>query len=127
MHIQSLVSQRKKLSLTSLIDVIFLLLLFFMLSSTFSKYSELEINAARHGSGAATESRTYLVSIDDTQIRLNGQLESSDSLSAKLNQPNEENLKRVVITSSSNTSTQQLVDVLTELSMIEKLAITIAR
>lgn len=127
MHIQSLVSQRKKLSLTSLIDVIFLLLLFFMLSSTFSKYSELEINAARQGSGATTESQTYLVSIDDTQIRLNGQLESSDSLSAKLNQPNEENLKRVVITSSSKTSTQQLVDVLTELSKIEKLAITIAR
>lgn len=98
-----------------------------MLSSTFSKYSELEINAARQGSGATTESRTYLVSLDDTQIRLNGQLESSDSLSAKLNQPGEENLKRVVITSSSKTSTQQLVDVLSELSKIEQLAITIAR
>ena len=34
-----------RLSMTSLIDVIFLLLLFFMLTSTFSKFSEVELAA----------------------------------------------------------------------------------
>ncbi|WP_319529806.1 biopolymer transporter ExbD [uncultured Cohaesibacter sp.] len=41
--------------LTSLIDVIFLLLLFFMLSSTFSKYSQLDLGVSQV-SGAAVVS-----------------------------------------------------------------------
>ena len=40
--------------MTSLIDVIFLLLLFFMLTSTFSKFSEVELMAA--GAGVAQPS-----------------------------------------------------------------------
>ena len=40
--------------MTSLIDVIFLLLLFFMLTSTFSKFAEIELAAATSGAGAAT-------------------------------------------------------------------------
>ncbi|WP_367714863.1 biopolymer transporter ExbD [Nitratireductor sp. GISD-1A_MAKvit] len=38
------VRRRKPLSLTSLIDVIFLLLLFFMLSSTFTRFASVEIS-----------------------------------------------------------------------------------
>ena len=41
--------------MTSLIDVIFLLLLFFMLSSTFSKFSEIELTAGGSGPGRAAE------------------------------------------------------------------------
>ena len=37
------VRKRKPLSLTSLIDVIFLLLLFFMLTSTFTRFARVEI------------------------------------------------------------------------------------
>jgi len=37
---------RARLSLTSLIDVIFLLLLFFMLSSTFSKFGEIPLRTS---------------------------------------------------------------------------------
>ena len=40
------VQQRRRASITSLIDVIFLLLLFFMLASTFSKFSEIDIAVA---------------------------------------------------------------------------------
>ena len=35
---------RRQISVTSLIDVIFLLLLFFMLSSTFSKFADVELS-----------------------------------------------------------------------------------
>ena len=37
---------KKRLALTSLIDIIFLLLLFLMLTSTFSKFSEIELGVA---------------------------------------------------------------------------------
>lgn len=39
--------KRRGLSMTSLIDVIFLLLLFFMLTSTFSRFAEVELTTAR--------------------------------------------------------------------------------
>ena len=44
---------RRRLSMTSLIDVIFLLLLFFMLTSTFSKFSEVELASAAGSAQAA--------------------------------------------------------------------------
>lgn len=43
--------RRRRLSLTSLIDVIFLLLLFFMLSSTFTRFGDMPFMAV--GSGAS--------------------------------------------------------------------------
>ena len=41
---------RRAISLTPLIDVVFLLLVFFMLASTFMKYASVPISAAGHGS-----------------------------------------------------------------------------
>lgn len=45
-------AKRKPLGLTSLIDVIFLLLLFFMLASSFTRYQALEIASGGQGGGA---------------------------------------------------------------------------
>ncbi|MEM9205588.1 MAG: biopolymer transporter ExbD [Pseudomonadota bacterium] len=45
--------RRKRLSMTPLIDVIFLLLLFFMLSSTFLKFSRIDVSAGTAAQGAA--------------------------------------------------------------------------
>ena len=127
MQIQSQLTDRKRLSLTSLIDVIFLLLLFFMLSSTFSKYSKLEINAQSQGTGTAIKGRTNIVSLDGTLIRLNGQMMDVAALELALSDLNKGESMRAVLTTSVRTTTQQLVDVLTELSNIDGLAITIAR
>ncbi|QDG74975.1 biopolymer transporter ExbD [Labrenzia sp. PHM005] len=44
--------KRKPLGLTSLIDVIFLLLLFFMLASSFTRYQALEVASGGQGGGA---------------------------------------------------------------------------
>lgn len=44
--------RRRRLSLTSLIDVIFLLLLFFMLSTTFTRFGDLPLVAAAGGAMA---------------------------------------------------------------------------
>jgi biopolymer transport protein ExbD len=126
-QIQSQLNRRKKLSLTSLIDVIFLLLLFFMLSSTFSKYSKLEINAQAQGTGTTTQSRLSLVSIDGGILRLNGQLVDVNRLISLLSQDELNESQRAVITTTVSTTTQQLVDVLIELSNVEGLAVTIAR
>jgi biopolymer transport protein ExbD len=58
--------------MTSLIDVIFLLLLFFMLTSTFSKFSELEIAAAGSGPAAPGEAKPFFLELGTDTLRLNG-------------------------------------------------------
>ncbi|PTX03990.1 ExbD/TolR family protein [Pararhodobacter aggregans] len=62
--------RRRGLSLTSLIDVIFLLLLFFMLTSTFTKLGELELTAAPQGAGSA-ETPPAFVQLGAESLRLN--------------------------------------------------------
>lgn len=127
MQIQSQLGRRKKLSLTSLIDVIFLLLLFFMLSSTFSKFSQLKISAQGQGSGAAQQSHVDLVSVDGALIRINGQVVVVGELKSLLSQHDEADMRQAIVTTSLATTTQQLVDILIELSNVDGLAVTIAR
>lgn len=98
-----------------------------MLSSTFSKFSKLEINTAHQASNASAQGRTNLIFIDRGLIRLNGQLANSDDLTSQLKKSEKNGSKIAVVTTSSKTSTQNLIDVLAVLSKIEGLAITIAR
>lgn len=46
--------------MTSLIDVIFLLLLFFMLSSTFTRFGDLPLTTATGGAAASPEAPAFL-------------------------------------------------------------------
>ncbi|MEQ8449344.1 MAG: biopolymer transporter ExbD [Nitratireductor sp.] len=72
---------RRPVSVTSLIDVIFLLLLFFMLTSTFAKFSEVEITGGRGGATAAGAPPDIIVLLSDTDWRVNGRpLEEAGAL-----------------------------------------------
>lgn len=68
--------------MTSLIDVIFLLLLFFMLTSTFSKFSELELSTAGSGAAAASDSKPLFLQLETDVLRLNGQTVLLEGLAA---------------------------------------------
>ena len=67
--------RRRALSLTSLIDVIFLLLLFFMLTTTFTRTGDLALSVGGAG-GSSTEPPIFLrlgaedVSVNGAQIAL---------------------------------------------------------
>jgi len=67
-------SRRRRLSMTSLIDVIFLLLLFFMLSSTFTRFAEVELSAGGAGGAAALSSGTapFFLRLSQEGVTLNG-------------------------------------------------------
>jgi biopolymer transport protein ExbD len=70
--------------MTSLIDVIFLLLLFFMLSSTFSKFSEVELSAASGGAAIAGDTRPLFLQLHEGRLTLNGQEVALETLEATL-------------------------------------------
>ncbi|TGD63638.1 hypothetical protein EYC08_12845 [Tabrizicola sp. WMC-M-20] len=97
--------------MTSLIDVIFLLLLFFMLSSTFARFGDLPLTTASGGAAASTDAPTFLRLLPDS-LTLNTQALDLAALPAAL-------LARapvlVIVAPTEGVTAQRLVDVLGEL------------
>lgn len=107
--------RRKRLTMTSLIDVIFLLLLFFMLTSTFSKFGEVELITATSGGGAKAEQVERLfLSLKPGQLLLNGIPVDLDQLRTRLSEPATDP-RLVMISLSDHTTSQDLVDTLANL------------
>lgn len=117
--------RRRKLSMTSLIDVIFLLLLFFMLSSTFSRFAEVELASAGTGQGASS-GKPVFVSLAADSLRLNG----SDAFLTELpetllayrsgNDP-----LGVLIAAQTDVTAQRLTDLLAVLRSVPNLNVTV--
>ena len=100
--------RRRALSMTSLIDVIFLLLLFFMLSSTFTRFGDLPLTTATGGVAVASEAPLFLRLTEET-LMLDTEAVDLASLPTVLaaRAP-----VRVVLAPSTEVSSQRLVDVL---------------
>jgi len=68
-------ARRRRLSLTALVDVIFLLLLFFMLGSTFTRFGEVDLDTgtARGSGGAAPDAPPpFFLRLGSETMDLNG-------------------------------------------------------
>jgi biopolymer transport protein ExbD len=107
--------------MTSLIDVIFLLLLFFMLSSTFSKFGEVELL----GTGSKSPgdgSQPLFVSLGADRLLLNGQPVDMDRIAGLVETvPHAGNGHLVLIGLDEEASSQRLVDLLVALRAVEGL------
>ncbi len=116
---------RRALSVTSLIDVIFLLLLFFMLSSTFTKFTEVELMTSGQGENIAPNERTVLfLRIDGADMSLNGKTVAPDTLATALKTA-DDNPPSVLISLTADTSAQQLTDALVVLRALPHLSLTV--
>ena len=116
---------KRRLSMTSLIDVIFLLLLFFMLSSTFSRFGTVDLMAAEAGQG---ETRPLFLKLSPGQISLNGEVVALDRLAQSLGQlraQQENSSQQVLLSLSGEVTSQRLVDVLAVLRNQPDLAVTV--
>ncbi|OIQ43833.1 MAG: biopolymer transporter ExbD [Roseobacter sp. MedPE-SW] len=107
--------------MTSLIDVIFLLLLFFMLTSTFSKYGEVELMAAGK-TGAVEERQKLFVTLGADLVTLNGQPVDIERIADLVrSQPQDGRGHVVLISPNDEATSQRLVDLLAVLRQVEKL------
>jgi biopolymer transport protein ExbD len=96
--------------MTPLIDVVFLLLLFFMLSSTFSSFGEIELNQASGGQIAhGATSERFFVQLGATRLVLNGTPTTLDDLAARMNSG------QILVSLDPDVSAQRLVDLLVQL------------
>lgn len=77
-------TRRRRLSMTSLIDVIFLLLLFFMLTSTFSKFSEVELAKAGGAGALSAQSKPVFLQITPDDLLVNARSTPLDALPLRL-------------------------------------------
>ncbi len=115
--------RRKRLSMTPLIDVIFLLLLFFMLSSTFSRFAEVEITAG--GSAAASSTppaKLLFLRLSADGMTLNGAAATPEAIKAQLSAAEGSAL---LISVTQDASAQALTDALVIARGIPDLPVTV--
>ncbi len=79
---------RAVISLTPLIDVVFILLVFFMLASSFLDWRSITLYTAKAQSSTreVSEHRTVMVSVSATEVRLDGDVLTVDVLVKRIQQ-----------------------------------------
>lgn len=112
--------RRRALSLTPLVDVIFLLLLFFMLSSTFSRYGEIEVSAATGGGTAPAEGAQFL-QLGEERVRLAGREVAFDAL------PDALAGTILLVSLDDDVTSQRLIDLMALLRPVPDLTLTVLR
>ncbi|MCS6239719.1 ExbD/TolR family protein [Shewanella baltica] len=109
-------SKRKAvISLTPLIDVVFILLVFFMLSSSFLDWRTVALDTSTAGSPAPAEQAPFLVQISADQLQLNGETITLEALQQKA-QGRQPASQIVSLQPQADTPVQRLVQVLDALN-----------
>jgi biopolymer transport protein ExbD len=98
--------------LTSLIDVIFLLLMFFMLASTFSIYQKLDVTSGAEGTGQMEQSPILLQVFAEGQLSVNGDRVKVEALIATLSDAGIEKIRPVAIIPAKDSTVQDVVSAL---------------
>ncbi len=98
--------------LTSLIDVIFLLLMFFMLASTFSIYQRLDVTSGSEGVGKMEHKPVLLQVFAEGQLSVNGDRVSVLALVDALERAGVEKVRPVAILPAKDSTVQDVVSAL---------------
>ena len=124
--------RRQKLSLTPLIDVIFLLLLFFMLSSTFSRFGELKMDLGGRKNPQTeikqTEAKLLFLRLNQEGGHLNGFAMHETPLKELVEQMREADQQaHLVISIVPGANSQDLVNALYQSKGIKNLVVTVVK
>ncbi len=112
---------RRRLSMTSLIDIIFLLLLFFMLSSTFSKFGLVPLPLGASGAVAPTAAPVF-VKVEADTVTLNGDPVALKDLATALTQTDP---VTAILSLGPDVTAQRLTDVLTAVRVVANLLLNV--
>ena len=116
---------KKRLALTSLIDIIFLLLLFLMLTSTFSKFSEIELSVATTAAKNKVSEKILFLRISAARIDLNSGVVEMNSLAKSIKGFTQNAKASLVISMDQDVTSQRLVDILGIVANIEGLSVNL--
>ncbi|NMG41786.1 biopolymer transporter ExbD [Chelativorans sp. ZYF759] len=127
MRIDAAPRPRRRLSMTSLIDVIFLLLLFFMLSSTFARFAEIEVSGGVASAVAAGERPDVLLRFDGAEWVVNGLPVADDALEPELARLSEAGAQTAVLLVRGELTSQDLITAVERIGGRTALRLTVAR
>ena len=116
---------KKRLALTSLIDIIFLLLLFLMLTSTFSKFSEIELSVATTAAKNKVSEKILFLRVSAVRIDLNSGEVEMNSLAKSIKSLTQNSKASLVISMDQDVTSQRLVDILGIVANIEGLSVNL--
>ncbi|MEX0957041.1 MAG: biopolymer transporter ExbD [Rhizobiaceae bacterium] len=125
MRIEATLRRRRPLSLTSLIDVIFLLLLFFMLSSTFTRFGEVAITGGR--ATAAGDAPDVMIRLSDNGWSVNGHSFDEAAAVAELDRLKEAGARTAVLMVRGAVNSQQLVSAVERIGRQSGLSLSVTR
>lgn len=109
--------RRPLISLTPLIDVVFILLVFFMLASSFLDWRSIDLNAPGRGGGKPSMVGALLVDVTANGLRLSGEAMDLGELEARVATRLEQRPEqRVLVKPAAGVPLQSVVDVLDRLS-----------
>lgn len=111
MRLDYSVRRTRRISMTSLIDVIFLLLLFFMLSSTFTRFAEVELSPSG-GAGTSVNTPDIIVNLEDGAWRINGAEMPASQIDGQLLSLRESGAATTLVLIGEGTLSQDLVTAL---------------
>lgn len=114
MRLNSTPKQVSRLSLTPLIDVVFLLLIFFILASTFMRFTSVPISSASRGSGTPGQHEIALVRLqaDEGGLTVNGKHVTLSELQTTISGLEQKGVSHAVVQPVGNADVQTLVSVL---------------
>ncbi|MGI9388544.1 MAG: ExbD/TolR family protein [Boseongicola sp.] len=99
--------------MTPMIDVVFLLLIFFMLASSFEREVAIQISAA--GERGVLSSAPRIIDIAPSSLRLNGRVVLLGEMAAELDQIVAKRSDAIVLRPRNGADLQRLVDVMSKL------------
>lgn len=116
------------MSLTSLIDVIFLLLLFFMLSSTFTRFARVEVSGGPASASVSGKTPDILIRLDgEDGWRINGQTLDEDAAVAELLRLGDAGAETAVLLVRGELTSQALVSAVERIRRDTSLTLSITR
>lgn len=121
-------ARRKSISLTPLIDVVFILLLFFMLTSSFLHERQIDVSAATESSLQERVNVEQIINLlnNDGEFRLNQRVYSIHDLS-QIEAIVSQNKKTVfVIEAANGVNTQSIVSILDVFKKAGAVSVTLA-
>ncbi len=109
--------RRPLISLTPLIDVVFILLVFFMLASSFLDWRSIDLDAPAQAAASSSVEGALLVEVRPDGLRLSGETVSLDTLAERVAaRVAEKPEQKVLVKPASGVSLQEAVQVLDRLA-----------
>jgi biopolymer transport protein ExbD len=129
MRLDAVARQKRKLNMTPLIDAVFILLLFFMVATSFDQHQGVEINlSTENRSTSSVTPSLVLLSLDaEGGLSINGTPVSSDNVIRALQDAAPDKQAVIIIKPHADTPSGTVIQVLDQARRSELGAVSLAR